>query len=69
MRKFSTADSKYGGEIIFYKSAEQLRGYPRVLKTVVTDANHQIVKVERKWYNPEIRKYQTTPFGSRSEKE
>ena len=61
--KYSTAESKYGGEIIFYRSAEQLRGYPRMLKTVVTDADRRIVKVEHKWYNPEIRNYQTTPCG------
>ena len=61
--KCSTDESKYGGEIIFYKSEEQLRGYPRMLKTVVTDADHQIVKVQHRWYNPEIRKYQTAPCG------
>lgn len=59
--KYSTAESKHGGEIIFYRSAEQLRGYPRMLKTVVTDADHRIVRVEHKRYNPEIRNYQTTP--------
>jgi hypothetical protein len=62
--KYSTAESKYGGEIVFYRSVEQLHGYPRVLRTVVTDADHRIVKVEHKWYNPEIRNYQTTPCGT-----
>jgi len=65
--KYSTAESKFGGRIIFYKSEEHLRGYPRILKTVVTDADHQIVKIVHQWYNPEIRKYQTTPPGPRSE--
>jgi hypothetical protein len=62
--KYSTAESKYGGKIIFYKSEEQLHGYPRILKTVVTDADRRIVKVEHKRYNPEIRNYQTTPCGA-----
>ena len=61
--KYSTDESKYGGKIIFYKSEEQFHGYPRILKTVVTDADRRIVKIVHKWYNPEIRKYQTSPCG------
>ena len=65
---YSTEESKYGGQIIFFKSAELLRGYPRMLKTVVTDADGRTVKVLYKSYNPETRSYQTTPCMNRSEK-
>ncbi len=66
--KYSTEESKYGGQIIFFKSVEQLSGYPRMLKTVVTDADGRTVKVLYKTYNPEMRNYQTTPCMNRSEK-
>lgn len=65
---YSTEESKYGGQIIFFKSAEQIRGYPRMLKTVVTDADGRTVKVLYKTYNPEMRNYQTNPCMNRSEK-
>ena len=65
---YSTEESKYGGQIIFFKSVEQLRGYPRMLKTVVTDADGRTVKVLYKTYNPEMRNYQTTTYMNRSEK-
>jgi hypothetical protein len=65
---YSTEESKYGGQIIFFKSAEQIRGYPRMLKTVVTDADGRTVKVIYKTYVPEMRSYQTIPCMNRSEK-
>ena len=65
---YSTEESKYGGQIIFFKSAEQIRGYPRMLKTVVTDADGRTVKVIYKTYIPEMRNYQTIPCMDRSEK-
>lgn len=58
---YSTEESKYGGQIIFFKSTEQILGYPRMLKTVVTDADGRTVKVLYKTYNPEMRNYQTNP--------